>query len=199
LSWSLWKQAIQWRGLLAGVFLFLLAFPVLIIGAFLYAGYQWQGPRGIEDARRSKPKQVEGPPRLIPLNSKRSQKLATETEPPTVKREKKGFLPFLQKDEDAPAWCKEMYRILMTIWPSQNLTRENFEGLFGGPKFYYKYIGGRKGQPGTWDNWGVIAKTGRNGSWEFCADLPEILAKDPTLCRYAERVGGIAVPRSGGD
>jgi hypothetical protein len=200
---SLSAQSFDWQKLTSipinSLIMFFVFLLPLIVGAFLYAGWQWQGPRGIESARRGKPKELPGPPRVVPWKTKKSQALAMETEPPKTEKAKGGgILSLFKKEEDAPAWCKEMYRVLMTIWPSQDLTRASFERLFGGPRYYYKYVAGKKGNRGHWDNWGVIAKTGRNNSWEFCENLPAILAKDPALRRYAERVGGVAVPRSKG-
>ena len=94
-------------------------------------------------------------------------------------------------EPSAPAWVKEMHDTIVTVWPTGSLSRRTFEGLWPGgegKKRWQRYVNGtgsRHTQRGILDTWGVIAKTGARGSWEWTQGLDVIFGLDPDLERYA--------------
>lgn len=92
---------------------------------------------------------------------------------------------------DAPAWVREFYQTLVTVWPTQSLSRRTFEGLWPGgegKRLWSKYVNGtgsRHSQRGLWDVWGIISQTGPRNTWEWCHDLQTIFSLDRDLHTYA--------------
>ena len=147
----------------------MVSFPVLFIGR----GMQWAGPRVMAKMEHGQTRAHTEPgvtrTRVIPLNTRQSQRARSRP----------------SRDDADVMDTKEFCDVLFGVWPSQDLTRDNFARLFkGGQRLYYKYVGGR-GRRGLWDKLGVIIQDGQNGAWSFARSLDDILSIDRDLQIYA--------------
>lgn len=205
----------DWRiaGTTAGmVFFTVLGLATLTI--FWYAAHEFAGPRRAERIERTRqiveyiePAPLEPEVRFIPM---RGRPPALNTPTPQLPSRSSGVraaighladrltatatvheLATRTLEPDAPSWVREFYDTLIRVWPTQSLSRRTFESLWPGGKgkrLWRKYVNGtgsRQSQKGIWDTWGIVANTGKRGSWEWTQTLDVIFALDADLHAYA--------------
>ena len=201
---------------------FFVVLGLATLGVFAYAAAQWAGPRTLAEIHQTveviEQKPVEQPPRFIrvrgPVLNQPAPMLPSGVNRSVVSRAIDVLTGRLQRrpavhvldaearslEPDAPAWVSEFYTTLNTVWPTQSLSRRTFEALWPGgrgKRLWRKYVNGtghQHAQRGLWDTWGIIAKTGQRGTWQWTQPLQVIYSLDADLAKYAAALAGLHSP-----
>jgi hypothetical protein len=180
--------------------------PVVTVSVFWYAAANWAGPGALEKARRTviherEPAKVEH--RWTRINQRGKQ--STHTPPSvTVKRDPawrrwfgKAQTTYAADVEplapQADDWVMEAYDVVCTLW-NEDLTRTTFQRHWpsGGTGMYYKYVAGKNGVRGWFQQWGVIERKDGRGAMRFRFSLDRVLQADDDLWRYAQQQGALS-------
>ena len=88
----------------------------------------------------------------------------------------------------ADNWVREAYDVVCTLW-NEDLTRVTFQKHWpnGGTGMYYKYIAGKNGSRGWFQQWGVIEQKDGRGAMRFRFSLDRVLQADDDLWQYAQQ------------
>ena len=191
---------------------FLVVLGLGTVGMIVFVLGEWRGPAGIERLRRSveliEPDAPDPEIRFIRLGGRRPALTTPAPRAPSAdggigraidtwaQRFKKAPIATYEGtaatiEPDAAPWVKDFYTVLCTAWGAGSLSRRTFEGLWSGgrgKRLWAKYVNGtgsRHSQKGLWDTWGIIAKTGVRGTWEWTQTLDVIFSLDRDLAAYA--------------
>ena len=212
-----WRTVGTWAG---GAFFGVLGVAVLAL--FCYAAAGWGGParlarivRGVYDAAPGDDQEADPPDpevRFIRLGGRPPKLTAPAPVAPRgdvldlhpVRTPAGGtrYETTATATHDAPPehppWCVEMLDVLRATYPTNALSRRNWEAMFdGGKGLWTRYVrgtgDGRRGRA-LLDLWGVIDQSGPRHTWRYCHDWQTIVGLDPALLDYARWCGCADTP-----